>query len=204
MKNMMITILASSSLALLSCQQAASPPQPASSVAGPGAACDQTDERILNIKEIRQLGNNWCWAASSEMVLAHYNQRVPQCQQVNDRFGFTQCCGLVIEPECDQTGWPDFARYNLLSQRTNSAALSWDQIKSEVACKGNPIAFTWKWPGGAGHMMVVKGFRSVNGVNLVMINDPAKKLLSNFIRYDIYVKSEGNHTHWDDFYDFRK
>ena len=203
MKTIIIAALTLTALALSSCSRAGGP-QPTVSEA-PGSACLQLNEQILNIREIRQLANNWCWAASGEMVLSHYNQAVRQCKQVSDRLGNDRCCDLVINQECDQTGWPDFQRYNLRFQKTSKQALTWDQIKTEIACKRNPIAFSWAWAGGGtGHMMVIKGFRSVDGVNWVLVNDPMKNPNYRIMRYDMYVESAGNHTHWDDFYDFKR
>lgn len=198
-----IITAALAALALAACQRTADSP-PAPTAEAPGAACNQSQSHTLNIAEIRQVGTNWCWAASSEMVMSHYNSRVPQCEQVNAAYNLTHCCGSIVEPDCDRTGWPDFARYGFDFKRTNSAALSWEQVKEQLACKNNPIAFSWRWPGGSGHMMVIKGFQVVDGVNYLSVNDPNRNPEYRFIRYDFYVESANNHTHWDDFYDFKR
>jgi len=189
-------------LALISGCSQATTPIPTSSSNGPGASCSQVQGRILDVAEIRQLGTNWCWAASGEMVMSYFHRQAPQCEQVNNLYGMTQCCETVLEPECDKTGWPAFGHYNLGYQKTHEKELSWQQIKEQVACKGNPIAFSWRWEGGSGHMMVIRGFETVDGVNYVLVNDPNRNPQYKIIRYDYYVKSDGNHKHWDDFYDF--
>jgi hypothetical protein len=85
-------------------------------------------------------------------------------------------------------------------------ALTWNQLKAELAdsagCSRRPVAFSWHWPGGGGHMMVAIGYQTVGGVNYVEINDPWAPNVGDhrFITYDFYVASSGDHTHWDDFY----
>jgi hypothetical protein len=204
MRKIITCALAIAALFAAACQRTAVDPPRLLTADAPGAACNQSQGENLNIAEIRQTGTNWCWAASGEMVMSHYDRRVPQCEQVNKSYGLTHCCGDLVEPECDLTGWPDFARYDFDFKRTKDAALSWEQIKEQIACKNNPIAFSWKWVGNSGHMMVIKGFQVVDGVNYLYVNDPSKNPAHRFIKYDFYVQSANNHTHWDDFYDFKK
>jgi hypothetical protein len=203
MRKVLTIAMAVAALTATACQRTVDGPQ-VSTADAPGAACNQSQEQRLDIAEIRQTGTNWCWAASGEMVMSHYDRRVPQCEQVNTTYGFSHCCGDLVEPECDKTGWPDFGRYDFDFKRTDSAALSWDQIKEQIACKSNPIAFSWKWVGGSGHMMVIKGFQEIDGVSYLSVNDPNKNPAYRFIKYDYYVQSANSHTHWDDFYDFKK
>ena len=190
------------SVLLLSGCQSASPPLSNNGGPGPGADCSAVPEKVLNVAKIRQKGTNWCWAASGEMVMRYYNEPVRQCEQVNELYGL-KCCGLIVDPECDKTGWPQFGRHNLQFAQTKESALAWQEIKEQVACKGNPIAFSWKWTGGSGHMMVIKGFSTQDGENYVLVNDPARNPNYEMMLYEKYDESD-NHSHWDDFYNFRR
>ena len=110
---------------------------------------------------------------------------------------------------CVQGGWPEYAKYHFTAKHTSDAALSWDQTRREVAntnfCGRRAFAFTWHWPGGGGHMMTAIGYKTVNNVNWVEINDPWSPNVGDhrFITYDFYVESTGDHTHWDDYYEIR-
>lgn len=87
-------------------------------------------------------------------------------------------------------------------------ALTFSQIKSQIYCKKKPVAFSWHWPGGGGHMMVVKGYFTVNGVQYVDVNDPEPYTDLNTLTggtetvmtYADYVSRTGDHTHWNDYY----
>lgn len=144
----------------------------------------------------------WCWAASGEMVMEYLGHDVAQCVEANNRFGLNNCCNTPTPNQCVIGGWPEFEKYGFTYQRTSGVALSWDELRKEIGCNGRPVAFSWGWPGGGGHMMVVIGYKTVDGVNYVEVNDPwAPNVGSHyFITYDYYVSSPNHHTHWDDFY----
>jgi len=149
----------------------------------------------------------WCWAASGQMVMQYHGVNVAQCTQANNRFGRSDCCNTPTPQACISGGWPEFDKYGFSFTRTSNTALTWDQLRAEIAdsesCGNRPFAFTWHWPGGGGHMMVAIGYDTVDGVNYVEINDPWAPNVGDhrFITYDFYVESPGDHTHWDDFYE---
>jgi len=156
----------------------------------------------------------WCWAASGQMVMHYLGHDVDQCTQANNRFGRSDCCTIDLCPSptepsshaCVTGGWPEFDKYGFTFDRTSDAALSWDDLRKQTSqtkyCKGKPFAFSWHWPGGGGHMMVVKGYLSLEGTKYVAVLDPwAPCTGAEYIwTYDYYVESTGHHTHWDDFY----
>ncbi len=154
----------------------------------------------------------WCWAASGQMIMDYLGRDVSQCTQANLRFNrsdcpCTQCTSPVSNPPCVWGGWPEFDKYNFTFKRTTNAALTWEQVREQISnqpnCKRRPFAFTWHWPGGGGHMMVAKGYLTLEGANYVVMLDPWAPCRGDerIITYDYYVESPGHHTHWDDFYD---
>jgi hypothetical protein len=167
--------------------------------------------------------SNWCWAASGQMIMDYLGHNVPQCTQANNRFGRSDCCNIDLCPppteaphydkyrNCDNCacgGWPEFDKYGFTFKRTHGAALTWDQVREQLSnqpcCKKRPFAFSWGWIGSStGHMMVAKGYVTLNGVNYVDILDPWSPCVGDerLITYDFYVADPADHVHWDDFYD---
>jgi len=157
----------------------------------------------------------WCWAASGEMVMDYLGTNVTQCDQANKRFGRTDCpCGQcgndpVANPPCVIGGWPEFDKYGFTFKRTSDAALSWDQLTKELSpnksCGKTPVAFSWHWDGGGGHMMVAYGYANVAGTNYVAVHDPWAPCQGDtrLITYAAWVDGAG-YSHWDDFYQIRK
>ena len=152
----------------------------------------------------------WCWAGSGQMVMDFLGNNVAQCTQANNRFGRTdcpcnQCTSPVTNPPCVIGGWPEFDKYGFTFKRTSDVALSWDKLREELAnatyCGKRPVAFSWHWSGGGGHMMVATGYVTVAGTDYVSILDPWAPCTgdSRIITYSAYVSGSG-YTHWDDFY----
>lgn len=149
--------------------------------------------------------NMWCWAASGEMVMDFLGTNVSQCDEANKRFGRNDCCNNPVPTPCVNGGWPEFAKYDFSFTRTNDAALSWETLKKEIDCYNRPIAYSWHWNGGGGHMMVVTGYAEINGTRYVSVNDPWSPNVGSqyFLTYTAYVSGSG-YTHWDDFYQIVK
>lgn len=157
----------------------------------------------------------WCWAASGQMMMDFLGNSVAQCTQANSRFGRSDCpcnqCGPnpVANSPCVMGGWPEFDKYGFTFQRTSDAPLSWSTLRKEIStnnrCGKTPVAFSWHWSGGGGHMMVASGYATINGQNYVAIRDPALPCVGDvrILTYSAYV-SGGGYTHWDDFYRIRK
>lgn len=157
----------------------------------------------------------WCWAASGEMILDYNGTNVTQCDEANKRFNRTDCpcdqCGdsPVANPPCVIGGWPEFDKYGYTFQRTTNAALNWDDLTEELSqnsyCGKTPVAFSWHWNGGGGHMMVAYGYVTLAGTNYVAVHDPWAPCVGDtrLITYTAYVAGAG-YWHWDDFYKIRK
>lgn len=151
-----------------------------------------------------QQTDEWCWAASGEMCMNFIQPsvNVTQCDEANKEFGRTDCCNNPVPDACVNGGWPQPDQYNFSFQTTSDAALSWTDLQSQIYCVKKPFAFSWHWPGGGGHMMVVIGYITLSGTNYVTVNDPWPPNQGNewVNTYDWYVSSPGDHTHWNDYY----
>lgn len=147
----------------------------------------------------------WCWAASGEMCMDFLGTNVSQCDEANKRFGRTDCCNDPVPGACVNGGWPEFDKYGFTFARTSNSPLSWNQVKEQIYCRKKPFAFSWHWSGGGGHMMVVRGYVTLEGTNYVYVNDPWAPNVGDLRiqTYASYVSGSG-YTHWDDFYDITK
>lgn len=165
---------------------------------------------------------NWCWAACGQMVMEYLGRTVSQCEQANNRYNRTECCTNDLSPlrigllrndssihayiSCARPGWPEFGKYGFAYKRKSNAALTWNEIKAQLSngptSKAKPVAFSWRWNRGGGHLMIAKGYATVDGENYVIVLDPwpVNKGDEVIIPYSAYVEDPGKYTHWDDFY----
>src|SRR5258706_10957655 len=168
----------------------------------PGSGCTPLPTKTLGVTLHPQDVDQWCWAASAQMIMEFLNHNVSECTQANDAFGRADCCNSSVPSDCNNADWPHFDKYNFDYRRTSDSALTWDQLKEQVSCQNSPVAFSWGWSNGiGGHMMVVVGYNVVNGTNYVIINDPwepKKGKLRQPITYGEYV-SGSELTHCDNF-----
>ena len=124
-----------------------------------------------------QVEDEWCWAASAEMIMSYLGESVQQCAQANYRFGRTDCCTNASSEssttECDQPGWPNWTNWGFTySETAYGTALTFAQIQAEIAAN-RPVGFAWAWTGGGGHYMVATGTTiDSTGTQWVSINDP--------------------------------
>jgi hypothetical protein len=169
------------------------------------SCCTPPDGTSLVVPLSPQQTNMWCWAASGKMAMGYFGVPVTQCDEANKRFARNDCCNNPVPGDCINGGWPEFDKYGFTADTTSDAALTWDQVKSQIYCQKRPFAFAWHWNGGGGHMMVATGYVTVRGTNYVTIDNPWPPNVgdASIITYDIY-KSGSDHTHWNDYYNIAK
>jgi hypothetical protein len=160
---------------------------------------DPANTNPLPVNLYPQQTNQWCWAASGEMVMKYLGGMVSQCEQANQRFSRTDCCNSPTPSACILPGWPEFAKYGFTFN--SGGALSWTDLKGQIDTRRTPFVYSWNWDGGGGHMMVVIGYKVINGQNWVSINDPWSPNTGDQrdILYSDYVDGTG-YTHGGDVY----
>jgi hypothetical protein len=186
------------------------------------ATCEPGERSELPVAMHSQETGLWCWAASSQMVMAYLGHNQSQCDQANNRLSRGDClCSCTGGPksqnpnlqplDCVQPGWPELSKYGFSYDHTCNRALSWDELRQQLStnknCRGTPVLFSWRYKGerGGGHMMVAKGYRTVNGENYVSVLDPwppcpVCKGSERIIPYKFYVDRPDQYMHWHDFY----
>jgi hypothetical protein len=172
----------------------------AASAAQAREACQQ---RVLSLRFAPPTGraHNWCWAASSQMImelLGEEPRRSCQCRQAEQVLGVTGCCataGSCVVPEdlplgCDRPRWPAFVErpdaYPFAYATTcdgfpgrqddescDTRPLEWTALTAEI-CSGRPVIAALRPAGSTrGHTVVVKGF-STRPERRVLVVDPAR------------------------------
>jgi hypothetical protein len=145
--------------------------------------------KVLSVPSIGQLESNWCWAASTQAVLAYKGISASQCKIVNIAKGTTSCSDVTgtVYNVSHVLHYYGFAQADAFSGK-----LSMTQIQSEIDAYRPVVAAWWTtWTGG--HMVTIRGYYRDNyGDNVYFVN-PA-----NGGFYDVrdywWFEKEPNHT----------
>lgn len=172
-----------------------------------GSCCNP--EIIGNVPNMLrpQQTNNWCWAATTQMLAQHFDISVNQCDLANHRFGRSDCCtgDCPKTDSCNKPGWPELD-YVGLKFSDSETPLSWANLKSQIFCSKKPMGYAYGTPGVVGHVLVIKGYVSVGTTNYLVLNDPWSPCdgSERLITYEQYQDPSGSSTHWDTFYNLAK
>lgn len=143
---------------------------------------------VLNVSQIYQEQNEWCWAASSKSVLAYYGVDLTQTQIAQYGSGGQNIPNYVAYSDATENGVNAILNHFAGIASTGSAgALAQDQLGRDLDGFGRPMVILWNWDGGGGHILVVHGL--VNGTAYLM--DPWNGPTIN--TYDWVVRG-GTHT----------
>lgn len=155
--------------------------------------------------------NNWCWAATTQMLAQHFGISVTQCDLANHRFGKSNCCtpqnagtACPKTADCNSPGWLELDYAGLKYKETNTA-LSFNSLKKQIFCAKKPMGYAYGGT-GVGHVLVIKGYITVGTTNYLVLNDPWAPCVGSerLITYDEYADPAGSATHWVTFYDVEK
>jgi len=115
----------------------------------------------LNITRTRQEQSNWCWAASTQMVLSKYGIQKEQTDIV------TAIKGSPVNQTAQGYEIVRAIQWGGVSSSENQSALSEEETKS-CADSGSPFVFGWLWSQGGGHALVYDGYEG----NQYFVHDP--------------------------------
>jgi hypothetical protein len=156
--------------------------------------------------------NNWCWAATTQMLAQHVGISVTQCDLANHRFSKTNCCDpenagddCPKTDDCNTPGWLELDYAGVKFSETTTA-LSYADLQKEIYCDKNPMGYAYGTSGVVGHVVVIKGYVSVAGIDYVIVNDPWNPCSGSerAITYDEYADPAGTATHWRTWYNIEK
>jgi hypothetical protein len=116
-------------------------------------------------------------------------------------------------PQCEQAardepGWPEFWKFGYsASVIPEGTALSWTQIQDQIACKGKPFVWAYRYPNKClAHMVVVVGYLTTSqGVRALKCYDPSPTGAGAcwYITYEAYA-NEHFARHWRHYLDVTK
>lgn len=136
----------------------------------------------LHVPFVYQIGNNWCWAACSEMVSKYYHQKIDslapvfsQCMLAKSCYSIfgTMTCPVFtadsIPSACDSIGSTPFCfgpnytgkNYSFFITPTEGTALSWDSLCAQIA-DSMPVIFQWGIEG------ITAGTQNWNGMHFLV------------------------------------
>lgn len=160
--------------------------------------------QVLNVKQMIQEQDQWCWAAASACVLDYYCTPVLQCVIANytrtvatwHDFGTADCC---TNPSGKCNYWNYNWGYNgsildILKQFGNinnsgvSSSLSKTSVASDIM-NNRLFIIRWQWSNGGGHFLVGHGLVD----NTMYYMDPWFGEGLKIADYS-WVVSGGNHT----------
>lgn len=131
----------------------------------------------LSIQEKR----NWCWAACVQMIMHFFNHHtVRQCEVASLFFNTNSCA----DPDSFNTARDPEEIERIFAVQQPSVAcrhligtISFEGIQHEIDDRRSPVgvAVLWFRPDGVqrgGHILLVKGWRTVDDRPFVKVNDP--------------------------------
>jgi len=159
----------------------------------PGGAQLRPDPIELNIPNIEQERNTWCWAALAQQVLVSrtYGSPPSQCELVtisNIKLGHSEldCCQNQTDPVCDRFG-DQRDSIGLVTQYGGQARQvplpSPEEIYNYLVA-GSPLIIIFQRTEDAKHAYLVRGLSWVGDEARLLINDPAGRD-SQTVNYDL-------------------
>ncbi|MFH1038462.1 MAG: C39 family peptidase [PVC group bacterium] len=166
---------------------------------------------ILSVPVLYQQQEQWCWAASCQMILSYYGYSSTQCDMANWCFYQTSCCNNVIwpsgtGPSCNQSNWifgydrdmqDVLVAWGSIYGTGVSSYLLWSTLTSEID-SSRPFVIGFSWSGGGGHALVGRGYSG----GYVYYNDPwpGNGYMYAIYSWMCYGCSEGVCHTWDESY----
>lgn len=143
--------------------------------------------KSLSVPMRYQERDNWCWVASSQMIIRYYGKFFDeQCEVVeNYRFrrpdwGTTNCC-LSPDEGCNGWGAPGAELTSMgISIGHPASPLSFAQVKTQINAD-HPFA-AWN----AGHWMTALGY-SEGVFQMILVNDPWPSEGQKWLLYSSYA-----------------
>ncbi len=148
-------------------------------------AASASRAKTLAVPQVSQLlpeaYTNWCWAATSEMIL-RYTQNAPgMCAIANwarerNSWGDDDCCTNGTGSICNQPNWlyggdggsiEDILENWGADSETYSQALVLDDLREAIE-DDSPVVVRWGWTAGGGHFVVAYGLTD----STVNVRDP--------------------------------
>lgn len=162
-----------------------------------------TYAQVLDVPEVSQEQNEWCWAAVSSSVLGYYGKPTSQCTIADFTrtkatwrdFGTDNCCD-VPNKKCNYWNYnygyagsiEDILKNWGIQSRGNGTSLTPEKIKAELNA-GRPFIIRWALNPSGGHFIVGHGMVD----SMVYYMDPWRGEGYKIAKYSA-VSSNSSHT----------
>ena len=124
---------------------------------------------VLNVPQYNQEKDQWCWNASSQMVLAFKGYSYTQTAIAQWAVGGQNIPNYLYGSTdssmhgCDEI----LSHFGNISSTGSAAAMSLSNLDNEMA-GSRPVLIRWGWDSGGGHILVARGTSG----DSVYLNDP--------------------------------
>lgn len=132
----------------------------------------QAGAQILDIPEVIQEQDQWCWAGCTKSILDFYKHPVTQCEIADyartvitwRNFGSSNCCADPGQG-CNYWNYNYSAKgsmqdilmhFDSIQNNGLSSAIALDKISTELQAE-RPFIIRWGWKSGGGHFIVGHG-----------------------------------------------
>jgi hypothetical protein len=175
--------------------------EPMVSAAG-GAPPAAPKQNSLNLSMEPQKQTNWCWAAVSYSVNAHFGGTSwSQCRIAEEELQHADCC-TNPQQGCNRSWFLQKALTRVGNlQRFTGGAKTFAALVSEID-NGLPLACRIGWTLGGGHFVAIDGYLEQDTVQDVDVCDPW--FGDATMSYDTFVKNYQGKGSWTHSYTTRR
>ncbi|SDJ86996.1 papain-like cysteine protease family protein [Paenibacillus naphthalenovorans] len=146
----------------------------------------------VSVPVYAQEQSNWCWAASSKMILGYYGKTsMSQCDIVKTGKGTSNCAN---QPGYDSQSQSAMHSYGV-SSNNYSGALSLSDINNQIL-GSKPVYTNIQWTSGGGHALVITGTEYYSGTDYVSFNDPGGSGSRSSLSYKSFKGGSGYDRTW--------
>lgn len=115
--------------------------------------------QVLNVPQVYQKYDQWCWAGCSEAIFRFYGKNIDQYQIAQEGTKglniWNWLWGVTSNPY--RKGILELLQMGGLRTNGYNSALSLNQLQSEISGQ-RPFVVRWGWDNGGGHFVVCKGY----------------------------------------------
>ncbi|TVX88264.1 papain-like cysteine protease family protein [Paenibacillus agilis] len=123
---------------------------------------------IPSYPAVKQEQSLWCWAGASASILKYYGKHVSQCDIAKAVKGTSTCSDVSASAQETQNGLVQYG----ISSWMYDGALTYTDVKTQIDNGSRPVYVSWQWSTGGGHVVVIYGYDSVGGNDMLNYMDP--------------------------------
>jgi hypothetical protein len=171
--------------------------------------CDAERQRVVELTEKVSELEPTEGMSGSELAAAQKAAAPAKLALANAQAALARCLQRPLvcpkTSDCDIPGWVDLDFAGAKSSES-ATALSWADLKSQIFCAKKPMGYAYGTVGVVGHVVLIKGYKTVGGTDYVVLNDPWAPCTGQerLITYAEYSDPAGMPTHWNTWYDIAK